>query len=131
LCEKPEWSDILPLIRAIRGATTVKENDKQEILNATCELLREMVKQNSVVKEDIVSILFSMTTDLDAVFPAEAARQIGWDRIAMMSFHEIDVPGSLRKCIRVLMHVNTDKSNDELKYVYMNDARVLRPDLFE
>lgn len=119
------------MIRAIRGATTVKENEKQEILNATCELLREMTVRNSIEKEDIISILFSMTSDLDAVFPAAAARQMGWDKIAMMSFHEIDVPGSLRKCIRVLMHVNSSKCNDELKYVYMNEARALRPDLFK
>lgn len=119
------------MIRAIRGATTVKNNEKHEILNATSELLWEMVRQNSIAKEDIISILFSMTTDLNAVFPAAAARQMGWDRIAMMSFHEIDVPGSLKNCIRVLMHINIDKGNDELKYVYMNEAKILRPDLFE
>lgn len=119
------------MVRAIRGATTVKANEKQEILDATGELLREMVAQNGIVKEDIISILFSMTTDLNAVFPAVAAREMGWDRIAMMSSHEIDVPGSLKGCIRVLMHVNTDKRNDELRYIYLKEARVLRPDLSE
>jgi chorismate mutase len=119
------------MVRAIRGATTVKANEKREILDATGELLREMAAQNGIVKEDIVSILFSMTTDLNAVFPAVAAREMGWDRIAMMCSHEIDVPGSLKNCIRILMHVNTDKRNDELRYIYLKEARALRPDLSE
>lgn len=119
------------MIRAIRGATTVKVNEKQEILDATTELLHEMVSRNCIEKEEIISILFSMTTDLNAVFPAAAAREMGWNRIAMMCFHEIDVPGSLKGCIRVIMHVNTDKKNDELKYIYLKEARVLRPDLTE
>lgn len=121
----------LVMVRAIRGATTVKANEKQEILDATSELLREMVEQNGIIKEDIISIIFSMTTDLNAVFPAVAARQLGWDRIAMMSTHEIDVPGSLRKCIRVLMQYNTEKENDDLIYIYMKEAKVLRPDLLK
>ncbi len=117
------------MVRAIRGATTVNANDKQEILDATSELLLEMVKQNGIMKQDIISILFSMTTDLNAVFPAVAARQLGWDRIAMMSMHEIDVPGSLKQCIRALIQFNTEKENDDLKYIYMKEAKVLRPDL--
>lgn len=119
------------MVRAIRGATSVNANEKQEILDATSELLREMVEQNGIMKEDIISILFSMTTDLNAVFPAVAARQLGWDRIAMMSTHEIDVPGSLKRCIRVLMQFNTEKSNDDLKFIYMKEAMVLRPDLIK
>ena len=119
------------MVRAIRGATTVKANEKQEILDATRELLREMVEQNGILKEEIISIFFSMTTDLNAVFPAVAAREMGWDRIAMMCTHEIDVQGSLRGCIRALMHVNTNKENDELKYIYLKEAKVLRPDLSE
>lgn len=119
------------MVRAIRGATTVNANDKQEILDAVSELLLEMVEQNGIMNEDIISILFSMTTDLNAVFPAVAARQLGWDRIAMMSMHEIDVPGSLKSCIRVLIQFNTNKENDDLKYIYLKEAKALRPDLLK
>ncbi len=119
------------MVRAIRGAITVDSNDRQDILNATDELLRALIKENSIVKEDIISIIFSVTSDLNAVFPAVAARQMGLTDIAMMCTHEVDVPGSLRRCIRVMMHFNTEKSNAELKYIYLKDAKKLRPDLFK
>lgn len=119
------------MVRAVRGAITVASNDSKSILNMTDELLRAIIKENSILKEDIISIIFSVTSDLNAAFPAVAARQMGFTDIAMMCTHEIDVPGSLRKCIRILMHFNTDKSNDEIKYVYLNDAIKLRPDLFK
>lgn len=119
------------MVRAIRGATTVEANDGQQILERTCELLISMTEQNMISKEDIISVIFSTTSDLNAVFPAVAARQLGWTDIALMSTNEIDVPGSLKKCIRVLMHFNTEKSNSELKYVYLKEAMKLRPDLFK
>lgn len=119
------------MVRAIRGATTVAANDEGEMLDTTCELLKVMTEQNGIVKEDIISVIFSVTTDLNAAFPAVAARRLGWTDIALMCTYEIDVPGSLQKCIRVLMHINTEKSNNELKYIYLKDARKLRPDLFE
>ena len=81
--------------------------------------------------ENIISIIFSVTSDLDAAFPATAARQMGFDRVAMLSTYEMDVPDSLRKCIRVLMHIQTDKKNDELAYVYLKEARKLRPDIIQ
>ena len=117
------------MVRAIRGAITVEANEEQEILDNTCELLKEMTVQNGIEKEDIISIIFSLTSDLNAAFPAVAARMMGWTDIAMMCTHEVDVPGSLRKCIRVMMHFNTDKRNKELKYIYLKEARRLRPDL--
>ena len=119
------------MVRAIRGATTVESNDEQEILNRTSELLLAMTEQNGIIKEDIISVIFSVTTDITAVFPASAARKMGWTDIALMCTYEIDVPGSLRNCIRVMMHINTEKSNNELKYIYLKGARKLRPDLFE
>lgn len=119
------------MVRAIRGATTVESNNEQEILGRTCELLQSMTEQNGIIKEDIISVIFSVTTDLNAAFPAVAARRLGWTDIALMSTYEIDVPGSLQKCIRVLMHLNTEKSNRELKFIYLKEARKLRPDLFE
>ena len=97
------------MVRAIRGATTVKNNTKEEILDATSELVQEIMERNGITRENIISIIFSVTSDLDAAFPATAARQMGFDRIAMLSTYEMDVPDSLRKCIRVLMHIQTDK----------------------
>lgn len=119
------------MVRAIRGATTVEENTEQGILDATCELLKAMMEQNETVKDDIISVIFSVTMDLNAAFPAVAARRLGWTETALMSTYEIDVPGSLQKCIRVLMHINTDRKNSELRFVYQKAARQLRPDLFE
>ena len=126
-----ERGEPLLMVRAIRGATTVESNDEQEILNITSELLLAMTEQNGIIKEDIISVIFSVTTDITAAFPAAAARKMGWTDIALMCTYEIDVPGSLRNCIRVMMHINTEKSNNELKYIYLKDARKLRPDLFE
>jgi chorismate mutase len=117
------------MVRAIRGATTVEENTKDEILGAAAELVSEIMKRNGITRDEIVSIIFTVTTDLDAAFPAAAIRQMGFDRTAMLSTYEMDVPGSLRKCIRVLMHVETDKKNDDLEYVYLKEARKLRPDI--
>lgn len=119
------------MVRAIRGATTVETNTESEILDATCELLMKMTEQNGMDKDDIISVIFSVTTDLNATFPAVAARRLGWTEIALMSTYEIDVPGSLRKCIRVLMHIHTEKTNKELKFIYLKEARQLRPDLLE
>ncbi|MGB3989036.1 MAG: chorismate mutase [Acetivibrionales bacterium] len=119
------------MVRAIRGATTVKNNTKEEILDATSELVQEIMERNGITRENIISIIFSVTSDLDAAFPATAARQMGFDRVAMLSTYEMDVPDSLRKCIRVLMHIQTDKKNDELAYVYLKEARKLRPDIIQ
>lgn len=118
----------LVLVRAIRGATTVVENNAEEILKETERLLKEIYEKNRLKEEDIISIIFTVTNDLNATFPAIAARNLGWTSIALMCTNEINVPGSLEKCIRVLFHVNSDKQNDEIKHVYLNDAKVLRPD---
>jgi len=117
------------MVRAIRGATTVQFNDAEEIVSGTSELLQRIVEQNTVSIEDIISIFFTATNDLNAAFPALAARRLGWTGTALMCMNEIDVPGSLKKCIRILMHVNTEKSKDEIRCVYINGADVLRPDL--
>lgn len=120
------------MVRAIRGATTVEANTEQDMLDATCELLKAMVEQNGIVeKEDIISVIFSVTSDLNAAFPAVAARRLGWTETALMCTYEIDVPGSLPKCIRVMMHFNTERKPGELKFVYQRAAKQLRPDLSE
>jgi len=119
------------MVRAVRGATTVSENTEQEILDAAAELVSKIMEQNGIEKDDVISIIFSVTSDLNAAFPATAARMMGFTRTAMLSTYEMDVPGSLGKCIRVLMHFETDRKNDELKFVYLKEARRLRPDLSE
>lgn len=117
------------MVRAVRGATTVANNNANEILSETQRLLCEMAQRNELKEDDIISIIFTLTKDLDAVFPAIAARNIGWTSTALMCMNEIDVPGSLEKCIRIMMHVNTDKDKKDIKHVYLNGAKVLRPDL--
>ena len=116
------------LVRGIRGATTVDANSRDAILQATSELLEEMVRANDVQHDHVASIIFSTTTDLNAEFPAVAARNAGWTDIALMCGHEMAVPGSLPRCTRVLLHVNTTKSPQEIKHVYLKGAVQLRPE---
>lgn len=113
--------------RGIRGATTVTENTRAEILSATTELLQLIIRQNDLKSEDIVSAIFSLTADLDAEFPALAARTLGWTEVPLLCAREIPVPGSLGKCIRVLLHVNTTRSQAEMRHVYIRGAVNLRP----
>ena len=112
--------------RGIRGATTVANNSKEEIVTATKELLLEITKQNSFEIEDIASVVFTVTDDLNAEFPAVAARQLGWQDAALLCAKEIKVPESLVKCIRVLLHVNTEKRQKEIKNIYLKEAVNLR-----
>ena len=113
--------------RGIRGATTVEHNEREEILAATKELLELLIQKNDLRTEDIASAIFSMTRDLDAEFPAVAARMLGWTETALLNACEIPVPNSLGKCIRVLLHVNTTRSAAEIQHVYIRKAVSLRP----
>ena len=116
--------------RGIRGATTVTANTREAILEATRELLDEMIVQNDIHREDVASAYFTTTPGIDAEFPAVAARVgLGWTDIALMCGHELDVPGSLRMCLRILLHVNTERTQAEIRHVYLRGATVLRPDL--
>ena len=119
------------LVRGIRGATTVASNTREEILSATRELLDEMVRTNEVDHDHVASILFTTTVDLNAEFPAVAARDAGWTDVALQCMHEMNVPGSLPKCLRILMHVNTERSAAEINPVDLHGARQLRRDLVE
>ncbi len=112
--------------RGIRGATTVERNDREEILAATTELLKLLVQHNHLRTEDIASAIFTVTDDLDAEFPALAARDLGWIEVALICAREIPVPGSLRKCIRVLLHVNTTQNPTEMQHIYIRGAVNLR-----
>jgi len=125
--EKNSEGEQLMYCRGIRGATTVDHNDREEILVATMELLQIMMRQNDLPVEDIASAIFTVTEDLDAAFPALAARQMGWNEVALMCMREIPVPGSLGKCIRVLLHVNTTRSASEIQHLYLRKAVSLRP----
>ncbi len=117
------------LVRGIRGATTVEQDQVNEILIATSELLQMIKEENQIDIEDIGSILFTTTSDIRSAFPALAARRIGWDKVPLLCFQEIEVPDALPRCIRVLMHVNTDKKQDEIKHIYLKEARQLRQDI--
>ncbi len=117
------------LVRGVRGATTVENNTRDEILTATRQLFALMIRLNGIETEMAASAMFSVTTDLNAEFPALAARQLGWLEVPLLCTYEIDVPGSLRKCIRILINWNTEKSQRDIKHVYIKDAVRLRPDL--
>ena len=117
-------------IRGIRGATTVPADDPDLILDATRELLEEILAENDTMRpEDIASAFFTVTDDLASTFPAQAARQMGWSLVPMLCAREIPVPNSLPRVIRVLVHWNTEISQNEITHVYLRDAVKLRPDL--
>jgi chorismate mutase len=117
-------------VRGIRGATTVESNTRDAILDATRELLGEIIRVNNIKTEDVASAYFTTTTDLNAEFPAVVARaDFGWTNIALMCGHEMDVPGSLRMCLRIMLIVNTELAQDQVCHVYLRGAAVLRPDL--
>ena len=117
-------------IRGIRGATTVTDDQPDLILQATRELLDAILAENAGMQsEDVGSAIFTVTDDLVSIFPAQAARQMGWDMVPMLCGREIPVPGSLPRVIRVLVHWNTDVPQKEIVHVYLRDAVKLRPDL--
>jgi len=116
-------------IRGIRGAITVRRNTRDEIVSSTLMLLKRLAAVNKVKIENVASVIFSVTKDLNAEFPAIAARKLGWLFTPLLCTYEIDVPGSLRKCVRVLMHVNSNKPQSRMKHVYLRGAMKLRPDM--
>lgn len=117
-------------IRGVRGATIAKKNAKAEILEATRELLEKMIDSNpGMAPEDLASVLFTVTEDINAVFPAQAAREIGWSQVPLICAKEIPVPDGIEMCIRVLIHWNTERSQTEIKHIYLGESSNLRPDL--
>ncbi|MCP3025860.1 chorismate mutase [Halobacillus sp. A5] len=118
------------MMRGIRGATTVNSNDAQEIVDRSFELVKEMINNNNVSADDVATVLFSVTEDLNATFPAKSLRKIkGWTYVPVMCMQEIPVPESLHKCIRVMMTVNSTTAQQDVKHVYHYGAKALRPDL--
>lgn len=117
-------------VRGIRGATSVPEDRPELILAATRELLEALVHSNQITDfEDIVSAIFTTSPDLTSTFPAEAARVLGMKLVPLLCASEIAVPGSLTRCIRVLLHVNTSKRQAEIQHIYLHEAKKLRPDM--
>ncbi len=117
------------MLRGVRGAITVTADDRQLILQATTELLAKMVELNQIHSEDIASVLLTMTNDLHSVFPAVAARAMGWTEVPLTCARELEITGALSRCIRVLLHWNTERTQKEIRHVYLRDAMTLRPDL--
>ncbi len=115
-------------VRGVRGATTATANTAEEIIEATQELIAALVRFNDLNTEEIASAIWTTTRDLTAEFPAKAARQVGWADVPQMCAHEMDVPGTLPMCIRVTLHINTQKTQREVRHVYLHGAAVLRPE---
>ncbi|MBM3449784.1 MAG: chorismate mutase [Armatimonadetes bacterium] len=117
------------MVRGVRGAISVEENTPASILDAAIRLMREMIRANQVDPDFVASVIFTCTADLDATFPAEAARKMGWDRVPLLCSREIAVPGSMPRVLRVLMLINTDRRQEAIQHVYLGNAERLRPDL--
>lgn len=117
------------MVRGIRGAVQANKNSKKEIFVATQRLLQKILKENNINLEDIASIFLTATVDLNADFPAYAVREMGWNSVPLLCAQEMDVPGAMKRVIRVLVHVNYDKSQNEIKHQYLGATKKLRKDL--
>lgn len=118
-------------VRAIRGAITLDEDSREEILSRTQQLLAELFARNELGQDDVISMVFTATDDLSGAFPAEAAREAGFERVPLLCARELAVDGGIPRCIRVLVHAYTTRTADELRHTYLRDARQLRTDLPE
>ena len=124
----PPKEQAVMVCRGVRGATTVNTNSRDEILTETRRLLALMIRLNNIEPDDVASAIFTTTADLNAEYPALAARQLGWLDAALLCGHEMAVPRGLSLCIRILVHWNTTKTPQEIQHVYLGEAQVLRPD---
>jgi len=118
-------------VRGVRGAISVDANDMEPIIAATRELLERIVAANDLQAGDVASVIFTATPDLDAAYPARAAREMGWTHVPLLCMQEMEVVDSLPRCVRVLVLWNTERDQEEIKHVYLGQARGLRPDLVE
>lgn len=119
------------MVVAIRGAITVEENERETILSATQRMIKELMEKNNLVEEDLISLIFTVTPDLNQAFPALGARMYGINNTPLMCSNEIPVAGSLEKCIRVLVHCHSSLSKSEVRHIYLERAVSLRRDLVE
>jgi chorismate mutase len=118
-----------PVVRALRGATTVESDTVQQITERSQELMLRIMERNELVEDDIISVIFTATADVTSIFPATAIREIGFGAVPLLCAAEIAVPGAMPKCIRVLLHVQTTRTREEMHHVYLHGAQVLRDDL--
>ena len=116
--------------RGVRGAVPVISNTESDILAAAERLLSELINRNGIISDDIASAIFTTSPDLNAEYPAIAARKLGWSNVALLCGHEMGVPHGMQSCLRILIHWNTDKSAEDIVHVYLDEARSLRPDLY-
>jgi chorismate mutase len=116
-------------VRAVRGATQVDDDQRDQVLDATTELLTEVLSRNALVNDDLISVVFTATPDLHSEFPAYAARQMGITDVPLLCAAEIDVPGAMPRVLRLLAHVETDRPRAEIRHVYLRGAAALRTDL--
>ena len=116
------------MIRGVRGATTAEANTSESILAATHELLIALIEANNLQPDDVASIIFTTTPDLNTDYPAVAARALGWTDVALLCTHEMNVPQGLPRCVRILMHWNTDVAANQVRHIYLRQAVSLRPD---
>jgi len=117
-------------VRGIRGAISVEADEPDQIRDATRELIEEILKRNEITDyDDVISAVFTTTQDIVSAFPAEAARHIGMTTVPLLCSQEIPVPGSMPRCIRILLHVNSDRTPSEIEHIYLRDAARLRPDM--
>jgi len=117
------------LVRALRGATTCEADTPEEIAAATQELILLMLERNELEHDDVISVLFTTSTDLTSTFPATTAREIGFGDVPLICASEIAVPGAMAHCIRIMMHVYTTRSREEIHHIYLRNAQSLRDDL--
>ncbi len=127
MTDQDGWKGI-PVCRGVRGATVAAENTRESIIEATKELLAEMIDVNGIDAEDVGSAIFTTTVDLDAEYPALAARMLGWMDVPLLCGHEMNVPTGLKRTVRVLIHWNTATPQKDIQHIYINGAEVLRPD---
>jgi chorismate mutase len=121
---------IMIVCRGVRGAIPVASNTKTDILNAAHKLLTELINKNNIIPNDVASAIFTTTPDLNAEYPALAARKLGWANVALLCGHEMEISHGLKNCLRILIHWNTNKSPEEIIHVYIDEAKNLRPDLY-
>ena len=116
--------------RGVRGAITLGENTKEEVKQAVVELLEAILRENKIDTKDIAFAIFTLTPDINADFPAKYARQeCGFSKVPMMCYYEANIENSLQKCLRIMLNINTDKSQDEIKHIYLKGAKILREDI--
>lgn len=121
----------LPRVRALRGATTLERDEREHVLERTGELIEQLFLRNGLTEEDLISIVFTATSDVTSAFPAEAARIAGITHVPLLCARELEIEGGIKLCVRILVHAYTDRSVTDLRHPYLYDARQLRTDLPE